>query len=147
MKHESHRIGRQDHSPTSIARVRVMFLPGPTGYSPRVLQVGFLCQWILGGSAGVGKDRKGCFPDLMTPIAGGQLPDDPHLRQDINVPEQAVTEELDPNKQAASTAALNARQQVPGRAQWISTVKASTRNPRRMERHRHRRKAEAPVPG
>lgn len=52
--------------------------------------------------------------DGMTPPSEGHVPESAHLRQDINIPEQATGEDIDPGRQAGSAASLNARQQVPG---------------------------------
>ncbi|MUK02608.1 hypothetical protein GM708_12140 [Vibrio cholerae] len=49
----------------------------------------------------------------MTSI-DGPLPDSSHLRQDINVPEEATTGGADASSATSTTSSLNAGQQVAG---------------------------------
>lgn len=49
----------------------------------------------------------------MTSI-DGPLPESSHLRQDINIPEEATVEGADPASAISNTSSLNAGQQVAG---------------------------------
>ena len=49
----------------------------------------------------------------MTSI-GGPLPDSSHLRQDINIPEEATLEEPDTSSALSTTSSLNAGQHAAG---------------------------------
>lgn len=44
----------------------------------------------------------------------GPLPESSHLRQDINVPEEATVAEADPASATSNTSSLNSGQQVAG---------------------------------
>lgn len=60
----------------------------------------------------------------MTSI-DGPLPDSSHLRQDINIPEEATLEEPDTSSAASTTSSLNAGQHAAG----VSPVDANQGDP------------------
>jgi hypothetical protein len=71
----------------------------------------------------------------MTSI-DGPLPDSSHLRQDINIPEEATLEQPDTSSEASTTSSLNAGQHAAG----VSPVDAYQGNRDSPDQH-----AAAPV--